>query len=310
MSAGIQHKLLELLYEKWYTNYITGSSINDLIQLSNCAQNEVNQALEILDSQALVQRNRLGWYIITVYGMDYYEITLSPSAVSKKKQERKTVLEALVKLYNQDTHQWMESETLMSLIHFDNLYYLLGVVVYLERKGFASLQQFSGGTFLIRLTALGFQTLQDVTSDAAFVMSSSYRILFNLENRLRHFIELKMRSRYGSDWWNGHVSDGIRRKVDDMRKDELLIGWQISESNNNLQYLHFDHLEKIITTNWTGVFEPVFQNQQKIFLRLKELEGIRNSVAHMRLLSQDGINRLEQYSQDLLNMMNISTSTS
>ena len=95
-----------------------------------------------------------------------------------------------------------------------------------------------------------------------------------------------------------------------MRKDELLIGWQISESNNNLQYLHFDHLEKIITTNWTGVFEPVFQNQQKIFLRLKELEGIRNSVAHMRLLSQDGINRLEQYSQDLLNMMNISTSTS
>ena len=193
MSAGIQHKLLELLYEKWYTNYITGSSINDLIQLSNCAQNEVNQALEILDSQALVQRNRLGWYIITVYGMDYYEITLSPSAVSKKKQERKTVLEALVKLYNQDTHQWMESETLMSLIHFDNLYYLLGVVVYLERKGFASLQQFSGGTFLIRLTALGFQTLQDVTSDAAFVMSSSYRILFNLENRLRHFIELKMR---------------------------------------------------------------------------------------------------------------------
>jgi hypothetical protein len=28
-------------------------------------------------------------------------------------------------------------------------------------------------------------------------------------------------------------------------------------------------------TNWKGVFEQAFQDQQKIALRLKELEGIR-----------------------------------
>jgi hypothetical protein len=181
------------------------------------------------------------------------------------------VLEVLVKLYNQDTHRWMESEELMNLVHINDLNYLLGIVVYLERKGSVNLQQFSGGTFLIKLTALGFQTLQNAISDAALVMSSAYRILFVLENRLRQLIQSTMRSKYGSDWWNNHISDGIKRKVDDMRRDELVLGWQVSASNNNSEYLHFDHLEKVITTNWKGVFEPLFQDQQKIALRLKEL---------------------------------------
>ena len=199
-----------------------------------------------------------------------------------------------MKLYNQDTHQWTESEELMNLVRINDLYYMLGIVVYLERKGFVGLQQFSGGIFFVKLTALGFQTLQDVTNDAAIVMGSAYRILFSLENRLRLFNESKMRSKYGSDWWNSYVSDGIRRKVDEMRKDELLLGWQVCKPSNNSEYLHFDHLEKVITTNWTA-FEPVFQDQKRIALKLKELEVIRNSIAHMRVLSRDGINRLELY---------------
>ena len=45
MSAEIQHKILGLLYEQWYKNYITGSSIQELIQLSDYSQNELNQSL-------------------------------------------------------------------------------------------------------------------------------------------------------------------------------------------------------------------------------------------------------------------------
>ena len=86
MSVEIQHKILELLYEQWYKNYITGLSIPALIQLSDYGQNEVNQAIEILESHALVQKDKLGRYAITVFGIDDYEITLPPSVVSNKKQ--------------------------------------------------------------------------------------------------------------------------------------------------------------------------------------------------------------------------------
>lgn len=307
MSAELQQKILGLLYEQWFKNYITGLSVSGLIQLSNFGQNEVSQAVEILESHALVQRNRLGCYGITNYGLDTYEETLPPSVISRKKQEPKTILEVLVKLYNQDIHGWMSSEELMNLVHISDPIYLLGVVAYLERNGSVYLDKFSGGTFLIRLSALGFQSFQDVTSEDALVMSSAYRILFHLENRLRQFIESRMRSKYGSDWWNIHVSEGIKRKVDDMRKDELVLGWKVSANIGNSEYLQFDHLEKIITTNWKDVFEPVFQDQYKIAFRLKELEGIRNSIAHMRTLSQDGMNRLEQYSQDLIRMISMRT---
>ena len=44
------------------------------------------------------------------------------------------------------------------------------------------------------------------------VMSNAYKILFMVENRLRRFIELELRSKYGSDWWNKCVSDKVKEK--------------------------------------------------------------------------------------------------
>lgn len=190
----------------------------------------------------------------------------------------------------------------MKRIGNNDLRCLLGVVVYLDQKGFVHLQKYAGGSFHIILDALGFQSLQDVTEDNAAVMSNAYKILFVVENRLRRFIELELRSKYGSDWWNKCVSDKGKKRVDEMRQAELDLGWRISETTGNAEYLLFDHLEKLITMNWKD-FELVFQDQPKIALRLRELEGIRNSIAHTRRLSQDGLNRLEQYSQDLLNMI-------
>jgi hypothetical protein len=88
-----------------------------------------------------------------------------------------------------------------------------------------------------------------------------------------------------------------------MKLDELSLDWKINRPNGDTEYLLFEYLEKIITKNWEEVFEEFFHDQQKIILKLKELESIRNSIAHTRMLSYDGIIRLEQYSQDLLNMM-------
>jgi hypothetical protein len=88
-----------------------------------------------------------------------------------------------------------------------------------------------------------------------------------------------------------------------MRQHERSLGWQVSEVNSNTEYLLFEHLQKIIMTNWIDVFWPLFGEQGKISLHLKELESIRNLIAHTRRLSLDGMNRLQQYSQGLLNTL-------
>jgi len=108
--------------------------------------------------------------------------------------------------------------------------------------------------------------------------------------------------KYGSDWWNIGVSKGLKDKADEMKKAELKVGWEVSSTKTNLEYLSFEHLQKLINNNWKDVFENVFGSQDKIALKLNELETIRNAIAHTRTLSDDGMQRLEQYSQDIFNL--------
>ncbi len=303
MSSEIQLKILGLLYEQWFKDYIAGVSVQYLVSQLGNDENEISQSLEILQSYALAHKNRIGFYVITDNGIDTYEESLAPSVISRKKQERRMILETLLQLYNQDIQHWMNSEELMKSVGNNDLRYVLGVVIYLEQKGFVRLQKDIGGSFDIKLDAPGFQSLQNTTEDNAVVMGNAYRILFIVENRLRRFIESKLRSKHGPDWWNICVSEKIKKRVDEMKQAELDLGWKISETTSDTEYLLFEHLEKIITTNWKDIFESVFQDLPKISHRLRELEGIRNSIAHTRILSGDGMDRLEQYSQDLQNMI-------
>ena len=133
-------------------------------------------------------------------------------------------------------------------------------------------------------------------------MKNAYAILFNLENHLRDFLELQMSAKLGSDWWNLGVPKGIKERVNQMREDERKVGWEVTTLVGNSQFLSFEHIQKIIVNNWNDVFRTIFQDQNKIILKLTELEIIRNAIAHTRTLSEAGMQRLEQYSQDIINL--------
>ena len=128
---------------------IAGVSVLHLVSKLGGEENDISQSLEILESNALAQKNRTGSYIITNYGIDIYEESLAPSVISRRKQGRRMILEILLELYNQDIHQWMSSEELMKRIGNNDLRYLLGVVFYLDQKGFVRLQKYAGGSFHI-----------------------------------------------------------------------------------------------------------------------------------------------------------------
>jgi hypothetical protein len=109
-----------------------------------------------------------------------------------------------------------------------------------------------------------------------------------------------MRSTYGSDWWNsGHIPLKVRDNVDKLTDEERSLSWQVSVTNNDTEYLQFGNIGSIIVNNWKECFEQFFHDQIRIASKLEELEKIRNSIAHTRMLSQEGLDRLEMYSQEI-----------
>lgn len=300
----IQINILRLLNDKWYENYTAGLSLRDLVTKLGIDETKVIHSIEILVGNGLAQlsiasiQKEASQYVITADGIDVYEETLPPSRLRQKRQERREILEKLKVQYDNDPHQFLEPSD-------DNLNnYTVGVVTFLNQKGLVDLVPIVGLRYEIRLNAMGAEYLKDRTVDNATVMSSGYEILFKLENHLRQFIEKNMRLKYGSDWWNsGHIPLKVKDNVDKLIHEEHSLGWQVSETNNDTEYLQFGHIGNIIINNWRDCFEQFFNDQIKITSKLDELEKIRNSIAHTRMLSKEGSRRLEMYSQEIENML-------
>lgn len=297
----ITSKIFGILYEKWFQNHTIGEFSDLLVKKVGADPNRLNQALELLESKNLIERDG-SMYRLTVTGVEEYENTLPPSIISKKLDDRKIILETLKDLYEQDTRKKTAYQQLLTKLGITDFGYLSSTVEYLERKGLVELHRVLGQQFWIRLTAAGFRSFQDQTIDMSIAMTGAYKILFRLENHLRSFVESKLRDKYGSYWWDKAISQGIRKKVDQMKADETSMAWTVAIAKSNTEYLLFEHLNGIIMNNWKDVFEPVFKDQHKILLPLREFETLRNAIAHTRTLSVDGMTRLEQYSKDIFNM--------
>lgn len=70
-------------------------------------RNQASHSVGILQSNGLIQTDKLGWNIITVDGINIYEESLAPSVISSKKHERKMILKTLRVI--QSKYIWMET---------------------------------------------------------------------------------------------------------------------------------------------------------------------------------------------------------
>jgi len=303
VSIEIAGKALELIYDKWFKDFVVGLSNQDLVSEIGHTENEINQAIQLLESNGLITSNYPRRYVITTYGIDKREEILSPALLSAKKQERRKILEVLAELYHNDVHDLMGSDILTEKIQSADRTYLLGTVVYLEQSGLVHLDMYLP-IFYIRLTSNGFQSLQDHTSDNSAFMSNAYRLLFILENTMRNFIETKLIEFYKNDWWEKGITLSIKNSIIEKRKKEVEAGWKVSETDSEMQFLDFTDIERVIRKNWIECFESYFHDEDKVYSRLMMLENIRNSIAHTRTLTIDSMNRLQQNYDDLMNLMN------
>lgn len=297
----LESRILKILYEHyWLEDCFVGLYFTYFPEKLKVDDKEITRALQSLEADYLIERHDGRFYRITTYGIDSYENNLLPSELSSKIHQREKTLEALKETYLKDPYEDVSNEKISKTVGVEKYMELVAVMKYLESKDLVHLEVFSG-VFFTRLTANGLKSFEQPAFDSGDYMKIAYNILYRLENHLRRFIEKKLKERYGSDWWNQGISKNLRNEADDRSTKEAALGWKISDVKSTMEYLQFPDLSRIITNQW-DVFRPIFTDVSKIQLKLKELEDIRNAIAHTRNLSSDAITRLEQYSSDILTL--------
>lgn len=130
----------------------------------------------------------------------------------------------------------------------------------------------------------------------------AYAILKELESSLRSLIQSRLSS-VSSKWWTERIPNDVRERAEQRKaKNERLYPWHPEQGLNQIFYVDFTDYAKIILRkdNWEEAFSPVFKDKEIISAKLKELEPIRNAVAHFRDLNHSEIQKLRLYAKEIV----------
>lgn len=129
-------------------------------------------------------------------------------------------------------------------------------------------------------------------------MGDLYMLWYCLENSIRQCIEKTLTDHLGSDWWNKASNTELRAKVQQRREKERKQSWIAPRGSSPLFYIDYTDLLALIH-KYKVDFEAVIPQEEFAELRFKELEQIRNTVAHSGFLpSEDDFTRVSLIFRD------------
>ncbi len=122
----------------------------------------------------------------------------------------------------------------------------------------------------------------------------AYGLLRELEGNMRKLLE-KTLSQASANWWNDRIPDDVRQRAEERRK-------QARGSAHPINFVDFPDYLKIIRKrdNWRDYFHQFFKDEESISVKLRELEPIRNAIAHSRPLPKGSLDRLRVNARDIL----------
>jgi DGQHR domain-containing protein len=133
------------------------------------------------------------------------------------------------------------------------------------------------------------------------ILGAGRDTLEKLEKQLREVIEGVL-SGVSQKWWQERVPDDVRRNAEQRQaRNESPWPWYSGGAHPRQAYLNFPAYAKIIISqaNW-GYFRHYFKDRTITEAKLKELEPVRNDIAHNRQLTPERFEHLKLYCQDLL----------
>jgi len=127
-------------------------------------------------------------------------------------------------------------------------------------------------------------------------MADFYVLYYSLENSIRRLISGRLQEKYGANWWEDKVPNGVKNGVADKQKKEKDTPMSI-RSEEPLSYTNFGELIDIINSNWSD-FSDTIRSQRAMQQVLIQFNSIRNVIAHSNELSEDEIIRLKLLIKD------------
>lgn len=122
----------------------------------------------------------------------------------------------------------------------------------------------------------------------------AYELLYKLEVGLREFL-IDTFGREDQKWWKKRFPPDVFDKLKKGRKQERKIKWVELLPHHPIYYIDFPDLKKIIEIkdNWRDAFQSFFADKDVFCGGLRELEPIRNKIAHSRKISDSEIHMLK-----------------
>jgi len=139
----------------------------------------------------------------------------------------------------------------------------------------------------------------------AFEKSEPYQKLKELETSIRLFIQEKLEN-ISKNWWKERIPSDVQEKAkQNLQKSQSPWPWVTDENRSPVFYIDFPDYAKIMQRkdNWNEIFSKIFKDQSVIFSKLKELENIRNKIAHTRPLNAQESTTLELYTSQILKVV-------
>jgi len=125
------------------------------------------------------------------------------------------------------------------------------------------------------------------------IQESPNKVLTDIENEIRNFIDKVLRKNMGNDYWPEAIPQHIDVKVNlRINVDQTNAPYMeaISDSHEKLTYLDVTEYSDIIIKNWV-YFEKYFSNKENTVNHFKHLSDFRNPIKHARE-RQDVIDKL------------------
>jgi len=138
-------------------------------------------------------------------------------------------------------------------------------------------------------------------------LEEPYKILQKLETKLRKCIQTQLKT-ISTNWWKERVPKDVQEKAEHRKtKNEKQWPWHTSKDLPLIFHVDFTDYVKIITRrdNWKQAFKEIFKDREAISVKLKELEPIRNSIAHFRELSRQELDKLKLLSGEIISCISI-----
>jgi hypothetical protein len=137
---------------------------------------------------------------------------------------------------------------------------------------------------------------QDILQSAKR-MADFYVLYYCLENSIRRLIRDTLSEKYGRDWWDTKVPEGVKTEVLKRQESEQDSVMAVRPLDDHLSFTSLGELIPIVESNWID-FSDKLKSKRAVLQTLRQFNQTRNIIAHSFELSPDEILRLKLLIRD------------